>query len=85
MDAYLLPVQRLRRWLWSRRVPRRAARYPPRNPPGRPNGISVLDISALAWTVTIGRKVVLLAIDLILATARPHRVRFGEATAWSVC
>lgn len=44
----------------------------------------MLDISALTWAVTIGLILVLLAVDLVLAAARPHRVGFGEATAWSV-
>jgi tellurite resistance protein TerC len=44
----------------------------------------VLEISALTWTGTVGLVVGLLALDLILAAVRPHRVGFGEATAWSV-
>ncbi|NEE01467.1 TerC/Alx family metal homeostasis membrane protein [Phytoactinopolyspora halotolerans] len=44
----------------------------------------MLDISLLTWALTIGLIVVLLAVDLIMAAARPHRVRFPEATAWSV-
>ncbi|WP_199042607.1 TerC/Alx family metal homeostasis membrane protein [Glycomyces salinus] len=44
----------------------------------------MLDISVLTWAVTIGLIVLLLAVDLILAAVRPHRVGFGEATAWSV-
>jgi tellurite resistance protein TerC len=44
----------------------------------------VLEISGLTWVVTIGVVVVLLALDLVLAAARPHRVGFREATAWSV-
>ncbi|WP_431781839.1 TerC family protein [Streptomyces chumphonensis] len=44
----------------------------------------MLDVSTLTWTVTVGLILVLLAVDLILAAARPHRVGFGEATAWSV-
>ncbi|MEU1849368.1 TerC family protein [Streptomyces sp. NPDC019990] len=44
----------------------------------------MLQISALVWTVTIGLILILLAVDLILAAVRPHRVGFGEATAWSV-
>ncbi|MDY6998621.1 MAG: TerC/Alx family metal homeostasis membrane protein [Actinomycetota bacterium] len=41
-------------------------------------------ITGLTWGVTIGLVVLLLAIDLILAALRPHRVGFKEATAWSV-
>jgi tellurite resistance protein TerC len=44
----------------------------------------VLEISPLVWGVTIAIIVGLLAVDLILAAARPHRIGFGEATAWSV-
>ncbi|MCV7056130.1 TerC family protein [Mycolicibacterium gilvum] len=44
----------------------------------------MLEISGLTWGVTIGVIVGLLAIDLILAALRPHRVGFREATVWSV-
>jgi len=44
----------------------------------------MLEISNLVWGVTIALIVLLLAIDLILAAVRPHRVGFREATAWSV-
>lgn len=44
----------------------------------------MLEITAATWGVTIGVIVGLLAVDLILAAARPHRVGFREATAWSV-
>ncbi|RZQ63046.1 TerC family protein [Amycolatopsis suaedae] len=44
----------------------------------------MLDISVLTWVVTVGLVIALLAVDLILAAVRPHRVGFGEATAWSV-
>ena len=44
----------------------------------------MLEISGLVWGLTIGAIVVLLALDLVLAAARPHRVGFREATAWSV-
>ncbi len=43
-----------------------------------------LDISGAVWAATIGLIVVLLAVDLVIAAARPHRVGFREATAWSV-
>ncbi|MFC7344803.1 TerC/Alx family metal homeostasis membrane protein [Saccharopolyspora griseoalba] len=42
------------------------------------------EISALTWGVTVALVVLLLAVDLVLAAIRPHRVGFGEATAWSV-
>jgi tellurite resistance protein TerC len=44
----------------------------------------VLEISGLTWGVTIALVVGLLALDLVLAAARPHKVGFREATAWSV-
>ncbi|MGO1055200.1 TerC family protein [Crossiella sp. CA198] len=44
----------------------------------------MLEISALTWITTIGLIIALLAVDLILAAVRPHKVGFREATAWSV-
>jgi TerC family integral membrane protein len=44
----------------------------------------MLEISPLVWGTTIGLVVVLLAVDLVLAAVRPHKVGFREATAWSV-
>ena len=44
----------------------------------------MLEISGLTWALTIGLIVALLALDLTVAAVRPHRVGFGEATAWSV-
>lgn len=44
----------------------------------------MLDVSGAAWLITIGLIVVLLAVDLLVAGARPHAVGFREATAWSV-
>nr|WP_217649986.1 MULTISPECIES: TerC/Alx family metal homeostasis membrane protein [unclassified Streptomyces] len=43
-----------------------------------------MDISATVWAATVGLILALLAVDLILAAVRPHRVGFREATAWSV-
>src|SRR5919197_4866507 len=47
-------------------------------------GVVVLVITGLTWALTIGLIVVLLALDLALAAARPHVVGFREATLWSV-
>jgi tellurite resistance protein TerC len=44
----------------------------------------MLDVTTTAWMATIGLVLVLLAIDLGLALARPHAVGFREATVWSV-
>jgi tellurite resistance protein TerC len=43
-----------------------------------------LQVTPTGWAVTIGLIVVLLAVDLVVASLRPHRVGFREATAWSV-
>ncbi|MET7519655.1 TerC/Alx family metal homeostasis membrane protein [Streptomyces sp. NPDC005480] len=44
----------------------------------------MLELGPLTWGATIGLIVALLALDLLLAAARPHRVGIREATAWSV-
>ena len=44
----------------------------------------MLELSPVVWVVTIAMILGLLALDLVLATVRPHRVGFREATAWSV-
>ncbi|MER7013875.1 TerC family protein [Saccharopolyspora sp. NPDC000359] len=44
----------------------------------------MLDITALTWVLTVALIIVLLAVDLVLAALRPHRVGFAEASAWSV-
>ncbi|NGY64725.1 TerC family protein [Lentzea sp. NEAU-D13] len=44
----------------------------------------MLEISGLTWAVTIGLIVALLAVDLVLAAWRPHRIGFREASLWSV-
>jgi tellurite resistance protein TerC len=42
-----------------------------------------LQVSPLAWGLTIGLIIVLLALDLVLGAVRPHRIGFGEAARWS--
>lgn len=44
----------------------------------------MLTLSPLVWAVTIGLILALLAVDLVLAAVRPHRVGFREAAAWSI-
>ncbi|GAA0583045.1 TerC family protein [Kribbella sandramycini] len=44
----------------------------------------MFEISGLTWILTIGLIVLLLAVDLVSAAVRPHRVGFREAAAWSV-
>ena len=43
-----------------------------------------LEVGALGWIVTVGVIVALLAIDLVQAWLRPHKVGFKEAALWSV-
>ena len=42
-----------------------------------------MGVTAVAWALTIGVIVVLLGLDLLLATVRPHAVGYKEAAAWS--
>ncbi len=44
----------------------------------------MLEIGGLTWAVTIALVLGLLAVDLVLAAVRPHKVGFKEAVAWSV-
>lgn len=44
----------------------------------------MLDISLLVWGMTVALIVLLLAVDLVVASLRPHKVGFREATGWSV-
>lgn len=44
----------------------------------------MLNVSAVTWAVTIAVIVALLAVDLLLAALRPHRIGFREASAWSI-
>lgn len=43
-----------------------------------------MEVSAGDWALTIGVIVVLLGLDLLLATVRPHAVGSKEAAAWSM-
>ena len=43
-----------------------------------------MHVTAAGWALTIGVIVALLAVDLILATVRPHAVGYREAAIWSV-
>jgi len=47
-------------------------------------GRLAVGVSAGGWALTIGVIVVLLGLDLLLATVRPHAVGYKEAAAWSV-
>jgi len=44
----------------------------------------MLDVTTTTWAVTVGLILVLLAVDLALAIARPHQVGFREASLSSI-
>ena len=44
----------------------------------------MLDVTSITWAVTLGLVLVLLAVDLAFAIARPHQVGFDEATITSI-
>ncbi|TCK25683.1 TerC family protein [Pseudonocardia endophytica] len=44
----------------------------------------MLEVGVLEWSITIGVIVALLAIDLLQAWLRPHKVGFKEAGLWSI-
>jgi tellurite resistance protein TerC len=44
----------------------------------------MLDVTTTSWAITVGAVLLLLAIDLALALARPHEVGFREAATWSI-
>lgn len=43
-----------------------------------------MEVTATVWVLTIAVILALLALDLALATVRPHAVGYREAAAWSV-
>lgn len=43
-----------------------------------------MGVTAVGWIVTIGVIVVLLGVDLLQATVRPHAVGYKEAIVWSI-
>ncbi len=43
-----------------------------------------MSVTATDWLILLGIVVVLFAVDLLVATLRPHAVGFGEAALWSV-
>ena len=50
---------------------------------GRRTGRSGVGVTAVGWALTIGVIAVLFAVDLLVATLRPHAVGYREAAAWS--
>ncbi|HEU5066505.1 MAG TPA: TerC family protein [Gaiellaceae bacterium] len=43
-----------------------------------------MDVSLIAWTLTVLGVIALLAVDILLAARSPHAVSLGEAAGWSV-
>jgi tellurite resistance protein TerC len=43
-----------------------------------------MNVSTADWVILLGLIAVLLAVDLLVATLRPHAVGFREAALWSV-
>jgi tellurite resistance protein TerC len=43
-----------------------------------------VSVTATDWLILLGIVVALFAVDLLVATLRPHAVGFGEAALWSV-
>jgi len=43
-----------------------------------------MSVTAADWAILLGIVLVLFAVDLLVATLRPHAVGFGEAALWSV-
>ncbi|CAB4335022.1 MAG: TerC/Alx family metal homeostasis membrane protein [Actinobacteria bacterium] len=43
-----------------------------------------MDVSLLVWSVTIAAIVILIVIDLLTVSSKPHEVKFKEAASWSI-
>ena len=43
-----------------------------------------MDVSLLVWSVTVGAILLLIIIDLLTVSAKPHEVKFKEAAGWSI-
>lgn len=43
-----------------------------------------MQVSLLIWSITIGAILLLIVIDLITVSSKPHDVMFKEAAAWSI-
>lgn len=43
-----------------------------------------MDVSHLAWALTIGAIAALILVDLFTVSSKPHEVMFKEATLWSI-
>ncbi len=43
-----------------------------------------MDVSLLVWSITIGAILLLIIVDLLTVSAKPHEVKFKEAAGWSI-
>jgi tellurite resistance protein TerC len=43
-----------------------------------------MDVSLLVWSVTVGAIFLLVIVDLLTVSAKPHEVKFKEAAGWSI-
>jgi tellurite resistance protein TerC len=43
-----------------------------------------MNVSLLVWSVTIAAILILIIIDLLTVSAKPHEVKFKEAAGWSL-
>lgn len=43
-----------------------------------------MDVSLLAWSITVGAILLLIIVDLFTVSAKPHEVKFKEAAGWSI-
>jgi tellurite resistance protein TerC len=43
-----------------------------------------MDVSLLVWSVTVGAILLLVIVDLLTVSAKPHEVKFKEAAGWSI-
>jgi len=43
-----------------------------------------MDVSLLVWSITVGAILLLVIVDLLTVSAKPHEVKFKEAASWSI-
>ena len=43
-----------------------------------------MDLNLGIWAITIGGLIVLILLDFIVVSRKPHEVRFAEALGWSI-
>jgi len=43
-----------------------------------------MDVSLLVWSLTVGAILLLIIVDLLTVSAKPHEVKFKEAAGWSI-